>query len=59
MKPTKNETDNRPMPMGVDSETQLREMWILSGKPDKMRVAESAMLFSMLKLSITLAKKGR
>jgi hypothetical protein len=55
----KNETDNRPMPIGVDAETQVNEMWILSGKPDKMRVAESKMLFSMLRLTITLAKKGR
>jgi len=55
----KNETDNRPMPRGVDSETQMHEAWILSGKPDKMRVAESKMLFSMLRLTITLAKKGR
>jgi hypothetical protein len=55
----KNETDNRPMPIGVDAETQVNEMWILSGKPDKVRVAESKMLFSMLKLTITLARKER
>jgi len=55
----KNETDNRPMPIGVDSETQMHEAWILSGKPDKMRVAESKMMFSMLKLTIALAKKER
>jgi hypothetical protein len=55
----KNETDNRPMPRGVDSETQMHEAWILSGKPDKVRIAESKMLFSMLRLTIVLAKKGR